>query len=1151
MQNTKIVDLSKSYVPGDPNVFPENLEYTAQEDAPEKADPILAYEGVNFLPTEYGYRSYFGEQATINIAGLTSRCSELLMFQGENYSNLLVALCEDGIWTSSPAAVAGAWTPVVTIVFNPLVYKDWTYILLSGSMYFYQEGNASVDVLAPALTWTNFVPSFLHMAGQKGIFRAGGRLGFWDSANSVSYSSPLDYTDLTPALTTGAGNTKFRDVVGNIVLILSHGDGFIIYSTKSIVGVHLSQSTQALWSAAVVSSITGIAYPTHVCTGTSDSQHFVYTPVGLYSVGSYSLSEQTHDFTPLLTSTIDFVKESELPIRLTCLEGRYLFLSLVDGKYIDSAVSSRTVTTPGLMQGLLGWDGVPASLPTSLTSNQGTALINGLLAPASSGSFADVDWDGTYSAVIDFNNSSSVGSLFTAADPARHWGVAATYAPLKDTASRLSFLNPATKTVAGAFNTVDKDKTDFIAAQAAWVAAKKLEVVGPTRYTGTATSSLYPELPANPAPTNTYLGTVITGAGVDLLEHTDAGTLMNSINLRRYFTGGQEITEVKTIEYVGYDDSSNMREYTTPMSESTNFTSFGVGLLFLRRVGSSTEVVYTEDGITFVVKSIVPAVVVQLHCVNNRLFIGHTPADVWYQLCCIVLLTSTDGITWTTCDVPLGYIFFGDCPIAYGAGQYAAIASDGTETRQVLLSADGITFTSHPLTNPSYGNLSVVAIMPYGGGLVAVDQTQLSYSADGVNWAVPTPISHMISAYRDCGIVQLSSGLYAAMPDSSRGIQGILVSADMITWTPKVIPIAYGVFPSGKITSYGDTIYVYKQQSGILASSSDGGTTWVVEYTCYSPDNGVGMVGARVGCYNYDISSFVLVGTQAKLIESSTLTYTSAPVTGEYGYSNLRIEATEFNKYQKDASGKWTLTDIMAAGGGAPPALNLTYPIGLSGSVVFGSSSFPSPFFSETGYGYGEAPISLGNPAILPVDPLIISYPPVSYNLIDGSPAPLYPTYLGALVLDIQLKKWGKYKGSHSLIFDYSPQNNTLNGSIPYSNFGMRAGALRATGTVSLFDSAPVESWIRYGKVGYYRQGMTQLQEVRAHFRGLSTGMITLETSLDGRNLEASLQNGTVFTTQNSVTAYNDYNGSWHTIKISGQWDLQYLEVRGNIRGRR
>ena len=65
-----------------------------------------------------------------------------------------------------------------------------------------------------------------------GIFRANGRLGFWDSANSVSWSSLFSFIDFTPSLETLAGFATFNDVLGRIVTIKASGSGFIIYSTK-------------------------------------------------------------------------------------------------------------------------------------------------------------------------------------------------------------------------------------------------------------------------------------------------------------------------------------------------------------------------------------------------------------------------------------------------------------------------------------------------------------------------------------------------------------------------------------------------------------------------------------------------------------------------------------------------------------------------------------------------------------------------------------------------------------------------------------------------------------------------------------------------------------------------------------------------------
>ena len=78
------------------------------------------------------------------------------------------------------------------------------------------------------------------MSDRWGIFRANGRLGFWDSANSISWSSLFDKADFTPAIETLAGNVTFNDVLGRIVSIKASGSGFVIYSTKNIVGAAYS-----------------------------------------------------------------------------------------------------------------------------------------------------------------------------------------------------------------------------------------------------------------------------------------------------------------------------------------------------------------------------------------------------------------------------------------------------------------------------------------------------------------------------------------------------------------------------------------------------------------------------------------------------------------------------------------------------------------------------------------------------------------------------------------------------------------------------------------------------------------------------------------------------------------------------------------------
>src|SRR3990167_5037470 len=518
-QKAKIVDLRRGFLPTDPNAFPENLVGTQQEDSPEDLIRVIPYEGYNFLPTEYGYRSYFGTASELNLAGLTSRCSDLLMFQSAGYVNMLIALCEDGIWTSNPATAGGTWTHEYTTTFDPAIFERWTHTIIGNAAYFYQEAGAVVYKLTNAFVWSSYTPSFLTMSGQKGIFRAGGRLGFWDADNSVSWSAVLDHTDFTPAIITTADNTKFRDVVGNIVSILSQGDGYVIYSTKTIVGVRLSTGKDSLWNASVVANNTGISYATHACLGNSDATHFAYTTTGLYSIGVYNQLSKSHEFTPVLTETIDFIREMQNPVRLFMSEGRFLFISLIDAAYIDGIVSSQIVTIPGMTILLAGYSGSF----TTLTSNQGVSLINekaanpvvsyGMAMPAT----PEIGWDGTYHAAID---KLTAPIYFTAIDSTTHFGAVNNYTPLKHLGSPYSFLNSSELTVEGALNTWDVWLEEFIAAQAAVVASLVAAGSG--------------------IPGRIYL----TGTGKDKLIQTDAGTLLNTITIRRYFTDAKRFGSI-------------------------------------------------------------------------------------------------------------------------------------------------------------------------------------------------------------------------------------------------------------------------------------------------------------------------------------------------------------------------------------------------------------------------------------------------------------------------------------------------------------------------------------------------------------------------------------------------------------------------------
>ena len=330
-QKPQIIDVTKSYIPGDPEAILENLVSTKQEDESEPTLPVSPIEGFNFLPTAYGYRSYFGVDSTIDIPALSSKAQKILSYQLPNFRTHFIALCEDGIWITD---AANNWAHAVTL---PVNTKYWSYCVIDNDMYMYQSGlpcyyktNVSTGVLA----LDSVVPSFLNMAGQEGIFKAGTRLGFWDSMNSVSWSNSMYMADFTPSIETIAGNMTFSDVVGDIILIKEHGKGFIVYSESSIVGVRYQDSDSIIWDASVIFSSTGILSPDAVVTGSGESEHYVSSNKGFIHIGTYSYLTMKYDAAYLFIELFDFLKEANDPPVLTLLNKRYLCIEVFDEKYL-------------------------------------------------------------------------------------------------------------------------------------------------------------------------------------------------------------------------------------------------------------------------------------------------------------------------------------------------------------------------------------------------------------------------------------------------------------------------------------------------------------------------------------------------------------------------------------------------------------------------------------------------------------------------------------------------------------------------------------------------------------------------------------------------------------------------------------------------
>lgn len=352
-----IVDTTRSMMIVDPNAFPVNLGHTATEDLPEGSFKLIAYDGANVLPTPMGYKSFFSDHNLFDSTALPSQyCQHVLIFQTPTFTNLIVALCEEGIyWCSATTDQSTPWILVGATGHNDAgttkVRYLWTWAMVANKLCLYCQGQPAYYVFTDIASARNMIstasliegatvagvyestalsfginqviPSFLNMQGQMGLFRAGSRLGFWDSDNSVSWSSATYLQDFTPSTTTFAGATKFADVTGNITKVLGQGSGFMIYSSRSIVRCTPLGNSPEKWTGAAVMSDTGVVFDTQVCAAQPDEIHYAITSAGLmrFTAGSPE---------PIETEVSDYVQENSDVYSVSLRDGRYLFLHSSD-----------------------------------------------------------------------------------------------------------------------------------------------------------------------------------------------------------------------------------------------------------------------------------------------------------------------------------------------------------------------------------------------------------------------------------------------------------------------------------------------------------------------------------------------------------------------------------------------------------------------------------------------------------------------------------------------------------------------------------------------------------------------------------------------------------------------------------------------------
>ena len=968
-QSAKFVDLRRTYLPINANTFPTSMHGTDKEDSPENRIPVMAYEGKNILPTAQGYKSYFGTDQILDIDALPARADHVFIYQNLTFANVLIALTESGIWIKK-ANVTGAWVQALamTVPLEPTTHYEWTYVVISNNLYVYKQSYASYQKIVSDVTdgvvITSHVPNTLNMAGQMGIFRAGGRLGFWDSDDSIAWSNQDDYEDFEPSITTFAGSSKFIDVNGRIVTIVGHGSGFMIYATKSIIYVRANTSATFQWDPDVIFSTNGITYPRQCVASSPDTTHFAYTSEGLYKI------EDGREEV-LVTEVTDALALHSGPIYLAMSEGRYLYLQILDEDYLESL--------------------------TQFT--QGTTGSTGYYFPGYTGTLAEAVAD---ELLVGSNMCSTIGNMNNGqfAD-----------APT----------DPGDK----------KEGTDFSPIWTAYLSKKGVwgNISG---WTNVPVATIDPNgVEVNQCPLgaegNLLSANNTTSSGKTVLAGSDL-----------YIDGIWTMERFATVQQAIWD------------LEQESIDNFFNQLL--ARTATVTKVTNSATPVTNPLT--VDKQLIGDYARNyTKGFFGFSKCEFWLTRYCFRsskvyrikknIKTSEDT---RQPAILLGYTGYWSGP---DTGAYPPGAIYGSvDACAAALAAN--------LSGVSY----YTAGAPYSGAAI--------YIVPGGRYSLVALASYTSPSYTE--------NIYAVYADEpSRTTYSVIVGADPIREH-------YTEETAGR----------YKISDTMIATNVE------------EP---------------YDVN----------------------PIIPDTGYCTL--EGWDYTK-NDDSPGTVSVSACSASAVFPPGSTVREAPEFYPAATIASDGSFCSIPFQ---------PVTIpGTPAVEVNWPdTYVPLPAGSFLLQDGSIAPVYPTFQGALVYDLRLKKWGNYTGAYKLLLNYSPINQTDSGVIPYSVFGILGGILSGDGLIKLFTDNPLDSYITYGKLGFYRLGITSCEEVHVNFDRPSTGYVTVETSVEGRFIDPALSTATAFTNANKIRHTGSYPGSWNNIKISGNFQISYLEYRARTNGKR
>lgn len=1157
----KLVQINRSMIILDPATMPINLGHSGQEDAPEQSFPCLAYDGHNVLPTALGYQSYFSESTTLDIQGPLAelKVQHIFHYQTVNMRTISIALCEEGIYIANASEGTSRFDWQQAVGTGDLaqegVRRVWTFCVISNKLYMYIQGypvffalvntaeyqdtnippGIGGDVFIEQRWYSSAVetgilqyrPNFLDLAGQVGIFKAGNRLGFWDSENAVAWSSATQVYDFIPSTTTFAGITTFTDVVGTITSIRQHGGGFLIYATRSITLVSPLTGSPERWSGRAIFSDVGVVFDTQVAVAQPDSIHYAITSGGLCRISNGSPEY-------LEVEVMDYVRKNNAIYGLSFIDSRWIFihganeftsslpiLTLVDlegdsfefpppgGPYttwpedvlafINSRTESQqtefTTAMEKVTEGFIKPTANEALLPcwdvkildtnfseSAIPNSSDYRLLNDLKLPSILSPAHTFDRTPTSSptsgwAIMD--KAETDAYYYDVERDRTDVGPEEFYEQLNEETARVLGLQAVSVEIGNQLGSIEQrsgETRQSIVMRSSTPATAAQVLQGKDRVAGVAVSNVIAAVEGK-----------VTDCGIQLL-----GQLADLEATMYMTTRTEQILNVFTSMSVSVTTGTA----SSPGSDETIRGAFKIAIAYVRN-GDYYGINQESADIFAAAMSKEPVQGLNWDDRVGQPVRVTNPVTPWFSAASLSPNGPYRAIPVSVIGGTFGSRYWYEVTNTTGPGV------PGARVARILGLGPAPVY-SRPISesNPPGPNDDCVGD-PYETGYPQDVAVAKASPENAVQILEATQATAVRSGQFNGAICQLGGILTRNGEYVRSGIYTYVeANNSILNLTPQQITDQLMAKLDLQVNSAQQ---VQEVRSAILQAASN--TPKMLSLLNYTMEVEKDLNTSRFP-------------TKRRLFEAEVTGYGYYP---KGGFSFRKTHRRSIFKPCGYASAPRVYTEL-------PPVTgDIEKDLGTGGD---GSNLTPTPPYS---WDYPE-PIRLPGQSVL---------------FREGTLSPYYPTWVNAVVLDTHLNKWGRYNNNHKLVYSLLPINRTDQTIVPTQSGLLRGGSLNLQGACTIFGTDNPSSRITYGRIGDYRLGWTRATKIVAQFGYAANCYIIAEASLNGITIEEGLSQAATADSVRRTDMPFILAGKWFNIRFEGQFNLVGLSLESEARSRR